>query len=347
MPDRIKIALVGYGSQGSRIADAISAQPDFELLGVGLKEPDPSAREASRRGHSIYAVSNEDVEGFKEAKIDVQGSLSEVLPSVDVIVDATPSGVGKKNKENVYSRYSAKCIFQAGESLKVADVQAFMSTFNYEDAKKSDSVRIPSPFAVSLMRSLKPLDDEFAVSQAACTLIRPGLEPVRGHYEPAETLTLDRPHDEHSVLREELQRMFSKNILLTSLTVPFTPLCVQVVAVDLERKVSAEQVVNLLSKIQRIVLIKGGAKLNSPNAVFEYVQRIARPSTGVYELCVWLEHVEVIGYRLKIVQAFDPHCVQTPEIMDAIRALASEKEMQESFDLTNRTLKILSPGICQ
>jgi glyceraldehyde-3-phosphate dehydrogenase type II len=139
--------------------------------------------------------------------------------------------------------------------------------------------------------------------------------------------------------------MFSKNMLLTSFAVSFIPLCVQVVAVDLERKVSAEQVVNLLSKIQRIVLIKGGVKLNSLNAVFEYVQRISRRSTGVYELCVWLEHVEATGYRLKIVQAFDPHCVQTPEIMDAIRALASEKEMQASFDLTNKTLKLLSPGI--
>jgi hypothetical protein len=100
-----------------------------------------------------------------------------------------------------------------------------------------------------------------------------------------------------------------------------------------------------LSRIQRIILITSGTKLNSPNAVLEYVQRTARPSTGLYEVCVWLEHVEATGDRLKLVQAFDPHCVQTPEIMDAIRALASKEDMQESFSRTDKALKVLSPGI--
>jgi glyceraldehyde-3-phosphate dehydrogenase (NAD(P)) len=342
---RIKIILVGYGSQGSRIAEAISAQPDFKLLGIGLKEPDLSARTASRRRYPIYAMSGEDVDRFREARILVQGSLSKVLPDADVVVDATPGGVGKKNKQDIYSKYNAKCIFQAGEPLKVADVQAFMSTVNYEDATKSDSVRIPSPVTVSLMRTLKPLDDEFVVKQAACTLIQSGPEPTSGHSGHVEALTLDRPYGEQTVLHEELQRMFSKNLLFTSLTVPSVPLGVQAVAVDLERKVSAEQVINLLSKTQRVILIKRGVKLNSPKAVYEYVRRISRASIGVYELCVWHEHVETAGDRLKLVQAFDPHCVQTPEIMDAIRALASEMEMQESFDLTNKALRLLTPGI--
>jgi glyceraldehyde-3-phosphate dehydrogenase type II len=158
-------------------------------------------------------------------------------------------------------------------------------------------------------------------------------------------LTLDGPYDRQSVLLEELQRMFSKDILLTSLTVPFIPLSVQVVSVDLERKVSAERVTNLLRKIQRVIIIKNSRALNSPKAVYEYVRGITRPSTGVYELCVWHEHIETVGDRLKLVQAFDPHCVQTPEIMDAIRALASEKEIQESSDLTDKALKLLTPGI--
>ncbi|RLI42455.1 hypothetical protein DRO59_04045 [Candidatus Bathyarchaeota archaeon] len=65
--DKTKIVLVGYGSQGTRIAEAISAQPDV------------FAHMALRKGYSIYAISNEDVNKFKESKVDVQGTLSEVL----------------------------------------------------------------------------------------------------------------------------------------------------------------------------------------------------------------------------------------------------------------------------
>jgi len=176
--DKTKIVLVGYGSQGTRIAEAISAQPDFHLVSIGLKEPDVFAHIALRKGYSIYVTSNEDVNKFKESKVDVQGTLSEVLPLIDVVVDATPSGIGKKNKEDFYSKYSVKSVFQAGEAFDVADIPAFMSTINYDDAKKLNSVRIPSPFAVSLMRTLKPLDVEFGVKRVMCTFIRPGSEPM-------------------------------------------------------------------------------------------------------------------------------------------------------------------------
>ena len=50
---KIKVALVGYGSQGTRIASAVSAQEDMELVGVCLKEPDVSAMMAFRKGFPI------------------------------------------------------------------------------------------------------------------------------------------------------------------------------------------------------------------------------------------------------------------------------------------------------
>lgn len=51
---KIKVGLVGYGSQGTRIAEAISVQKDMELTGICLKEPDISALMASKKGFVIY-----------------------------------------------------------------------------------------------------------------------------------------------------------------------------------------------------------------------------------------------------------------------------------------------------
>ena len=220
-----------------------------------------------------------------------------------------------------------------------------MSIINYNDAKKLNSVRIPSPFAVSLMRTLKPLDVEFGVKRVMCTLIRPGSEPMRDHYGPVDTMVLDKPDVAQSVLRDEMRQMFRKDVTFASIAVPSILLAVEVVVIDLERNASAQQVIDLLFGIPRIILVKSSMRLHSIDAIFEYIRRVARPSADVYELCVWYEHVKVSEHRLKLVQAFDPHCVQTPEIIDAIRALAGREEMQESFNRTNKALKLLSPGI--
>gem|GEM_PF-2916181 len=195
------------------------------------------------------------------------------------------------------------------------------------------------------MRTLKPLDVEFGVKRVMCTLIRPGSEPMRDHYGPVDTMVLDKPDVAQSVLRDEMRQMFRKDVTFASIAVPSILLAVEVVVVDLERNASAQQVIDLLFGIPRIILVKSSMRLHSIDAIFEYIRRVARPSADVYELCVWYEHVKVSEHRLKLVQAFDPHCVQTPEIIDAIRALAGREEMQESFNRTNKALKLLSPGI--
>ncbi len=343
--EKIKIVLVGYGSQGTRIAEAVSAQPDIQLVGVGLKDPDIFAHMAHRKGFSIYVTSNEDVDKFKEAKIDVQGLLSDVLPQIDVAVDATPSGVGKKNKEEFYSKYNVKSIFQAGEPLDIADIPAFMSTINYDEARKAGSVRIPSPFAVSLTRTLKPLDVEFGIKHATCTFIRPGSEPMRGQHGPVDTMIPTEPYVTSKKLRDEMRQIFPKSVMFTSIAVPSILLAIQVVVVDLEQKASRENVIDRFCSIPRSILARGNMGLHSTDTIFEYIRRVVRPFADVYEICTWHEHVEAIDCRLKLVQAFDPHCVQTPEIIDAMRALTGKEEMEESFNRTNKSLRLLSPGI--
>lgn len=337
--------LVGYGSQGTRIAEAVSAQQDIQLVGIGLKVPDISAHMAFRKGFQIYAMSKEDVHKFEEAKIVVQGLLSDVLSEVDVVVDASPAGIGRKNKEEFYSKQDVKSIFQAGEAFDVADIKAFLSSVNYDNARKADSVRIPSPFAVSLVRTLRPLDLKFGIKDAVCTLIRPGSEPMRGHSGPVDTIIPDRPYVAQKILREEMQQMFTKDIIFTSLAVPSILLAVQVVVIDLEQEASEEKVIDLFSRIPRTIIIRSSMGLHASDSVFEYMRRVVRPSADIYELCIWGEHVEVTNWRLKLVQAFDPHCIQTPEIIDAIRALTGKVKKVESLNRTDKALKILNPGM--
>jgi hypothetical protein len=106
-----------------------------------------------------------------------------------------------------------------------------------------------------------------------------------------------------------------------------------------------EKIVDLFCKVPRTIMVRGNKGLRSTDAIFEYIRRVVRSSADIYELCTWYEHIEVANYTLKLTQAFDPHCIQTPEVIDAIRALKTKVEMSGSFNRTNLALRILDPGV--
>lgn len=336
--DKIKVGLVGYGSQGRRIAEAISAQKDMKLVGVCLKEADLSARLAAMRELPIYVINWEDVQNFKNAKIEVKGSIFDFLSKVDVVVDATPAGIGKKNKEIFYSEH--KAIFQAGEPFDVADIPVFISKITYETAKKAKYVRIPTPYTVALMRVLEPLNEKFCVEEVHCTFIRAGSEPMQASLGPVDTIVPDKMSI-LKLIRDEIRQVMPNPITLSSFKVPSILLSVATIVVRLKKKASLNDVKDVLGKDARMIVIKGDEGLYSTDSVFEFIRRAGRPSGDIYEVCIWDEQTEITNDKLKLVQTFDPHCVQTPEVIDATRALTSELEMEESFNRTNEALRLL------
>lgn len=335
------VGLVGYGSQGRRIAEAISVQKDMELTGVCLKEPDLSAHMAAMKELPIYVVNQKDAQTFRKEKIEVRGSIFDLLSEVNVIVDATPAGVGKKNKDTFYSKH--KAIFQGGESFDIADLPVFISKIGYEAAKKVNYVRIPTPYTVALMRILEPLNAELCVEEIFCVFVRAGSEPMRADFGPVDTIVPDKT-DTSQLIRDEIRYVMPKPIILSSFKVPSILLDVGSIVVRLEKEASLGDVKELLSKNARTIIAKGEAGLCSTDSIFEYIRRTGRPSGDIYELCIWDEQIEITNNKLKLVQTFDPHCVQTPEVIDAIRALAGEEKMEESFKRTNEALRLLKPG---
>ncbi|MGP5498049.1 hypothetical protein [Corynebacterium flavescens] len=56
MPNKIKVAVNGYGVIGKRVADAVRAQEDMELLGVSDVTTDYRVATAITQGISVGAV---------------------------------------------------------------------------------------------------------------------------------------------------------------------------------------------------------------------------------------------------------------------------------------------------
>ena len=168
----IRVGINGYGTIGKRVADAVAAQPDMELVGVAKTRPNFEAETAVRKGYPLYAAVPERVDRFAEAGLDLAGEVEDLVAAADVIVDCTPSGVGAENAA-LYDDHDTPAIFQGGEDAGVAEV-SFNARANFADAVGADSARVVSCNTTGLSRILAPLEEEYGVEKARVTLVRRG-----------------------------------------------------------------------------------------------------------------------------------------------------------------------------
>ena len=55
----VKVAINGYGTIGKRVADAIDAQDDMEIIGVTKTRPSFGCDLAVRKGYPLYCTFDE------------------------------------------------------------------------------------------------------------------------------------------------------------------------------------------------------------------------------------------------------------------------------------------------
>jgi len=338
---KIRVGLVGYGSQGRRIAYAITAQPDMTLTGVALKLPDVTARMALHAKHPLYAVDDEGIGQLGAAQIPVRGTLEGLLDEVDVVVDASPAGLGHTE---TYRDSRVKAIILAGEPMASADIPVFLSPHRYNAARSASIIRIPTPVTAGLARTLLPLKASIPIQLVNCTSMLAGAEPMRGVHGPLEAVT---PVSQSSLqlVQSEFSHLLPSPLIAAILRIPAMLLSVQVVTVQFKDSASIKEVLEVWRGIPRILLVKGKQGLASTDAIFEYARRLRGGSGDLYEVCPWLESVSVHGSTLSYIQAVDIHSVTTPDIIDGIRALHGVAERTDSLSRTNDALRIIDSGV--
>lgn len=131
----VKVGVNGYGTIGKRVADAVAIQDDMTLVGVTKTKPDYEARMAVGRDYNLYVAIEDNIPRFEETGIPVEGGLSNLLDEAEIIVDATPGGIGAEYKL-VYDKTGVKAVFQGGEEHTVTGF-SFNALVNYDEAKNS------------------------------------------------------------------------------------------------------------------------------------------------------------------------------------------------------------------
>jgi glyceraldehyde-3-phosphate dehydrogenase (NAD(P)) len=156
-----KVFVNGYGSIGSRIAQFIKDDPEIKVLGVGKYSPDEKVKDAISRGFAVY-VPEQKIDSFKNYKI--AGSIETALSECDLVIDASPGGVGYVNKKKFYEPKGIMAIYQGGESVfgdeRVSDL-LFHSRVNYTEAFGKKHVMQGSCNVTGMGRILQPLREKY------------------------------------------------------------------------------------------------------------------------------------------------------------------------------------------
>jgi len=334
---RVRVGINGYGTIGKRVAWAVMKQPDMELVGVVKTRPSWEALSATARGIRLYVPEGKE-ELFENAGIKVAGTLQDLLQSIDVVVDATPAGVGATYAGR-YREAGIKAIFQGGEKESVADV-SFNALYTYETALGKASVRVVSCNTTGILRVLYAFRRAGNVRSVRVTIVRRGADLKEVKKGPIEGLLLKpaKPPSHHaddvrSVAGHDL------DIITYSIVAPTTLAHMHVMFVKFNGSVSREDVIRALEETPRIVLLR--ADLASSTAEVRELARDLGRCGDIYEVIVWPESLWVRGDEAGIAYMVHQEAIVVPENIDAIRAVTGiVSNGTQSIRLTDKTLSI-------
>lgn len=334
----INVGINGYGTIGKRVAAAVDAQPDMTVVGVSKRSLDHEAAAAVDSGFRMYVPEVADDKADGECDIPVAGTTQTLITESDVVVDATPAGVGAANAAK-YMTTDTAVVFQGGEESTVAPT-SFCARANYEETVGKQSTRVVSCNTTGLARLLSPLDEQFGVEAVDCTLIRRGGDPTQSDRGPINDILPD-PVSVPSHHAADLQTVLpSIDVMTKGVTVPATLMHLHSLTVRLERAPSSEAIHTCLSDERRVEIVTSACGQNSCADLRESAHDRGRQRGDVWENCVWSESISVDGRSISLLQAIHQQADVIPENVDAIRALATTADAEASRQQTNDALGV-------
>ncbi|HJJ64071.1 MAG: type II glyceraldehyde-3-phosphate dehydrogenase [Methanocorpusculum sp.] len=334
----IKVAVNGYGTIGKRVADAVAAQPDMEIIGVSKTKPGAEAFVALERGYPLYIADISKKEAFEKAGIPVAGSVEEMVQKADIVVDATPGGVGVSNKE-LYAKYQKKAIWQGGEDHEVAGF-SFNSSCNYAEALGRDTARVVSCNTTGLCRIINLIDTAFGVKKVRATMVRRGGDPGDIKRGPIDAIALN-PVTIPSHHGPDVQSVLPHIKIVTSaMIVPTTLMHMHFLNMELEKEATKEEVIELIKSHSRLGLITKATGITSTAQLKELTTDMLRPRGDLWENGIFQDSVSVQdGTDLYLFQAIHQEADVVVETVDCIRAMIGEvKTAAESIAITNKAV---------
>lgn len=337
--ERVRVGVNGYGVIGKRVAAAVAQQDDMSLAGVSDVVTDWRAHMVVRTGFRLFGATKEHVAAMGKARLDVAGTLDDLLGQVDVIVDCTPKRIAAQNIDT-YRHRGVKFILQGGEK-HAATGHSFVAECNYATALGRESTRVVSCNTTSVVRTLTALKRAGLLKRARGTLLRRATDPWESHETGIMNTLVPEPEipshqgPDSQTVDPEL------DVVTMAVKVPETLAHLHYWSVQMTREASKEEVLDAFRGSFRIALIQISDGLVALNAVKELMADRGRPHDNLYEVALWADMLRAQGDELFYAYMVDNQAIVIPETIDAIRALTrSVEDGTKSIAKTNAALGI-------
>lgn len=339
---KVKVAVAGYGTIGTRLADGVARQEDMELVGVADVAPTLPIRALHESGmpYRLFLVDPKRKPEFDELGIPVSGTFEELLDQVDVVLDAAPGGIGAKNKE-LYIKHGVKAIFQGGEKDEIADV-FFHGYANYEKGIGQRFLKLTSCNTTGLIRAVDALDRMVGVEKIAITIIRRVADPGDTHRGYVDLLRPDAVPSHQAVDLMHIMPHVQATGLLVHTPVTHGHI-INIVATP-KKSVSKEALLETFREHPRIRVVRLADGFTSNTALFQYARHLGNKRSDMYEIAVWEECIGFSGNDVMFAINIPQEAVTIPETIDGVRAcMVMQTDRLEAVGLTNKYLG-LKPG---
>ncbi|GIK37216.1 MAG: type II glyceraldehyde-3-phosphate dehydrogenase [Anaerolineae bacterium] len=334
---KIRVAVNGYGVIGKRIADAVAAQEDMELVGVADVVSDWRIKVAVEKGYPVFAATPTAADSMSAAGIPLAGNLVELLDRIDVVADATPKKVASANLAR-YHAAGVKSIFQGGEKHSLTG-HSFVAQANYETALGRDTTRVVSCNTTSIVRTLGALQKAGLLKRARGVLVRRATDPwesdhtgVMNTVVPEQTIPSHQGPDAQTVIPD-------LDVVTIAVVAAHTNSHLHAWSVELTRPADKEEVLAAFRAAPRIAFLRMADGLVALNSTLELMADLDRPRGDMWEVGLWADGLTVVGSELFYNYQVYNQAIVIPETIDAIRALTGvEKNGAASIAKTDRAL---------
>lgn len=335
------VAINGYGTIGKRVADAVAAQDDMKVIGVSKTRPNYEARTAvEEKGYDLYIGIPERANQFKEAGIEIAGTVEDMIQEADVVVDCTPGTIGPQNLE-MYKKAGVKAIYQGGEDHELTGL-SFNAISNYDDSYGKDYTRVVSCNTTGLTRTLSTIDPIADIKKVRAVMVRRGSDPSEVKKGPINSIVPNPPKVPSHHGPDVKTVMEGIDVTTMALLVPTTLMHQHNIMVEINNEIETQEIIDALEKRSRVLVVDADEGLGSTAELMEYAKELGRNRNDLYEIPVWRESINVVGNELYYMQAVHQESDVVPENIDAIRALLEmESDNEKSIAKTNKAMGIL------
>ncbi|ADN51349.1 type II glyceraldehyde-3-phosphate dehydrogenase [Vulcanisaeta distributa] len=340
----VRVGIMGYGTIGKRIADAIMKMDDMELIGVIKQTPDYESEVAISKGIRLYTYEDR-INKFEKAGIRVAGTVNDLIKNIDVIIDATPDGVGAENRVKIYEPVGLRAIFQGGEEADVAEV-SFNALANYDMAIGKRFIRVVSCNTTALSRLISAfLVHGYKIRRVRAYLVRRGADPREFKKGPINDVVFN-PATVPSHHGPDVQTVLPTiDIVTMAVAVPTTMMHLHMVNIEFDGQVSKGEVAKVLEETPRILLFNSSSrKFESLAQIIEWARDMGRLRGDVMENAIIEDSITVFQNELFLMQGVHQESIVVPENIDAVRAMFKLASKWDSIRKTDLGLNLMTTG---